>query len=507
MKNISLWKATAHDSFYPKLDADLHVDAVVIGAGITGLTTALQLSRSGLKTAVVEAWKVGDGTTGFSTGNLYTATDQHYHKIGAHFSDEVLKTVAEARSLALDFIRKFIEEQNIQCEYTSQPFYYYTEDDEHVSRVEKECEAMQKAGLMSQLTELTPLPFSVKKACMLPAQARFNPMQYVKELAAYVSGGEVFIFENTKMVSVDDKDPDGDEPSVVHCETGKIYARYVIMATHVPKGFDMTQTMLGPYRKYAIACRLSDGVYPHGVFWDTTPNSHHSTTSHKGAAGDFLIIIGGGHKTGQKEDNEEDYRQLENYARERYQIASIDYRWSAQHYRPADGLPFIGKSLDSHVYIATGYSTDGLIWGTAAGIHIAEMITNRARPNWAHAFNPARFTPLASARDFLKENINNVGYYIRDYILKSDFEKLSQLQTGEGELVELHGEKLAVYKGEDNRLSVLSPICPHMKCIVHWNKAEKTWDCPCHGSRFTCEGRCIEGPSIADLAQKEVRDI
>lgn len=506
MNTISLWKDTAHDSFYPQLNGEITVDAVIIGGGITGLTTALQLTRSNLKVAIVEAWKIGDGATGFSTGNLYAATDKYYHTIENKFNTEITKTIAEARTTAVNFIEKLIADHNFEVEFTKQPWYFYAERDEDIKKIENEADAMLRAGLDVNLVNEIPLPFKIKKAVLQANQARFNPMQYAKVLAQYLSGGNCLIFENTKMISYDLKDPDVNELSTVTCETGKIKAKYIIMATHTPKGFDIVQTMLAPYRSYAIAAKLTEPVYPKGVFWDTHPGYHHATTSHKGTKGEYLVVVGAGHKTGQREDNIQSFKELENYARERYPVASIEYTWSAQNYKPADGVPFIGKSPQSHIYIATGFSADGLTWGTAAGIHIANLIAGTASERWKEAFSPARFTPVASAEKFIMENVNTAKYYIRDYITKQDFEQLSHVEKGRGELVEMNGEKLAVYRNENDELTVLDPVCPHLKCLVHWNEAETTWDCPCHGSRFTKEGRVIEGPAIADLSKKKINE-
>jgi glycine/D-amino acid oxidase-like deaminating enzyme/nitrite reductase/ring-hydroxylating ferredoxin subunit len=503
MNTISLWKATAKDSSFPVLNGDISVDVAIIGGGITGITAAIQLNAAGLKTAVVDTFKVGESTTGYSTGNLYTATDQHYHKISAHFGDDILRAVASARQTGLDFIRDMILRHSIECEYTSQLWSYYTERPDHVHKIEQEYECMLRAGLTPTLVDSLHLPFPVKKAVVLEGQARFNPMQYIKALADYAAQQGVQIYENTKMLDVDDTSEDSKEPSLVQCENGNISARYVIEATHIPKGFYIVQAALGAYRSYAIAAKLKEeDAYPHGAYWDTNPDYHHSTTSHKGIDGQYLVIVGAGHKTGQKENNLTSFAQLEEYARNRYPVESVEYTWAAQHYRPADGLPSIGKSPFSNIYIATGFSADGLVWGSFAGLHIASQINGNANEEWNKAFNPSRFTPIASAKDVIKENVNNAVEMFKDYIAKSDFEKISEVQPGEGKLVEADGQKLAVYCNEDGEFTVLDAVCPHMKCIVHWNMAEQTWDCPCHGSRFSKEGRCLEGPAIADLAKK-----
>jgi Rieske Fe-S protein len=215
-----------------------------------------------------------------------------------------------------------------------------------------------------------------------------------------------------------------------------------------------------------------------------------------------IAIIGGHHKVGQTDNHEAYFSKLEKEARSRFDIASIEYKWSAQHYKPADGLPYIGESAEEGIYMATGFSTDGLTYGTLAAMILSDIIAGKENP-WAKTYDAKRFTPIASAKTFIKENMNVLGEYLKDYPGNTDVELFSQIKPGEGKIVEKKNEKWAVHRSENGELHAISAVCTHMECIVNWNNAEKTWDCPCHGSRFKTTGEVIEGPAFMPLEKKK----
>jgi nitrite reductase/ring-hydroxylating ferredoxin subunit len=290
---------------------------------------------------------------------------------------------------------------------------------------------------------------------------------------------------------------------VIRTAGGTIRAGKIILATHTPVGFHVVQTELGPYREYGIALTLEGGVVPDGIFWTLEKPMHHSIRTFSSGGVQYLLVIGEKHKVGQHDNDEDYWGKLEAWARQHFRVGSLAYTWSGQHYKPADGLPFIGQSgTNEDLYIATGFSTNGLLYGcVAARILVDEIL---GRPNeWASTFRANRFTPIKSAKDFVKENVNVAGEYL-DLLKRADVESLTDIPAGEGAIVELHGNKTAVHRRTDGTWCALSPICTHLGCVVHWNTHEKSWDCPCHGSRFNTEGEAIEGPAIRPLARKEL---
>lgn len=492
----SIWKDYSPNPVFLTLSGSIDVDVAIIGGGITGIMSAYVLSQSGKKVAVLESYEVGGGTTAFSTGNLYSMTDKRMHHIQSHFSIATLSMVLESRTAAINLIESLCLEYKIPCNFKRMPWYLYSETESEAQTVKKERKALVEAGLgVRDLTSLS-LPYNIYKAIKVENQAQFNPAAFVKSMAEIIQSKKCLIYAHTPMQEISEK-----SPFVITTPGGEVVANAVIMATHTPKGIYPVQTSLGPYREYALACTLKSGDYPEGIFWSTQAQHHISVRSFKTESKFYLLVIGESHKVGQAENDVDYFSRLEYVAREKFDIDTIDYKWSAQHYKPADGLPYIGESLESGIYIATGFSTDGLVYGTLSGMILSDLINGRENP-WARMYKPKRFTPVASAGKFLKENVNVAGEYLKDIFGKTGKHPILK---GEGKIVEHEGEKLAVFNDQTGQLHAVSAVCPHMKCIVNWNNLEKTWDCPCHGSRFKITGEIIEGPSLDPLKKKVLK--
>jgi glycine/D-amino acid oxidase-like deaminating enzyme/nitrite reductase/ring-hydroxylating ferredoxin subunit len=508
MHTQSFWEATTPNRpEFPALEGNLEVDVAIVGGGITGITTAMQLSNAGLKVAVLEARRVGGGTTGWSTGNLYVPVGPYLHSISKSRNETVMQTVAQARGAALDFIEQQTQQKNIDCHFSRRPWYFFTQDDKMVSTIEDEVEALNKAGFDAAF--VTEIPYftlpGLKRAAHLQNQARFHPLRYVLGLATSIAQSGCQIFEHTTVLDYEEKE----DHCLVKTNHGLVTCKQVVLATHIPIGIHSVQTVASPYRSYVVAVRLKNGQYPDAYFWHND-EKHHAITTHSTDSMelDMLMIAGNYHKTGQASHQEYQhyFNQLEDYARKHFDVASVEYRWSAQHYRSGDGVPYIGLTHKGakRTYIATGYYADGLIYGTVAGIELADMILKKAN-SWNEAFDATRGTNLATAGQFVKENLNVAAQYLKD-IPAGQVHHFKDIQPGEGKTMEVESEKLAVYRDEDNKLHVCSAVCTHMKCIVNWNNAERTWDCPCHGSRFMIDGSVIEGPAILNLERKQINE-
>jgi len=453
---------------------------------------------------VLEALRVGQGTTGYSTGNLYATVDRRLDRVRSKFDKETLKIVADSRSAAIDRIESLIAEHAIACDFRRVPFFHIAETADGEKALKDEFAACTEAGLRVSLggPQGVPLPFPVHSALRLEGQAQLNPLAYTCALAGATAAAGCRIHEGTKAISVDEEDGQ----CIVTTESGHtVRARHVLMATHSPKGIMFVQTLLGPYREYALAATLASGTYPPpGTFWTMTGEQRHSLRHYRNEAGeDFLLCLGEPHKVGQKPDDAESnvelFTRLETYLRERFDVASIAYRWGAQHYRSADGLPYIGpRDDDSHVHIATGFATDGLVYGTLAAMLVTDHIVGRDNP-WAHAYRFGRRTPIKSAAAWIKENANVAWQYLKDLPSNVDADHFADIGPGEGKTILVDGSKCAAFRDDNGALSVVSAVCTHMACIVAFNPGERTWDCPCHGSRFRTDGTVIEGPAINDL--------
>lgn len=478
----------------------LDVDVAIVGAGITGLTTAYLLAKSGKRVAVLEAMEVGKGTTGSSTGNLYTPVDERLYKVASKHDESVLQAVVSSRTEAVNFIEQRVQEFSIDCEFKRVPWYLFTTDSKQAQQIRQELEAVQKSGIAATGEVPADFPYNAEAVINIANQAQFNPLKYVQGLAAGIASDNCRIYENTKVLQVEDG-----EPCMVHTERGQVRTAKVVMATHSPKGVYAVHSAMEAYREYAIAVRLKGDLPASGTYWHLQQQHHYSVRPYSNGSGDFLLVLGEPHMVGHQEHNEENLRKVEEYARKHFDVESVAYRWAAQNYRPADLLPYIGSSpMQNNVYIATGFAADGLVWGTVAAQIIQDAILGKDNP-WAKTFDPKRFTPVASASKVIDENVHVVKHLVEDYLLPDDTVELREIKSGEAKTLELNDKKVAAYRDEQGELHVVSSVCTHMGCVVHWNSAEKSWDCPCHGSRFSVDGEVIEGPAYRNLANVDLK--
>jgi glycine/D-amino acid oxidase-like deaminating enzyme/nitrite reductase/ring-hydroxylating ferredoxin subunit len=500
MNRKSIWEGTAAEASFAPLARDVEVDVAIIGGGITGVTAAQMLCEAGKSVVVLEAHRMGQGTTGHSTGNLHVAVDEELHGIRTKWDDDVLRAVCTSRQTMIAHIERTVARYSIDCAFGRKAHTIFPTSESHTKSMQQEFEAAVAGGLEALITSDIPLPMSIGKGLRIEQQAQFQPASYVKQLAKALNSDRCRMHEETRAEEIDAKE------HVITTRGGRVRAEKIILATHTPVGFHVVQTALGPYREYGIAVRLKDGAsYPDGIFWTIETPMHHSIRSFTANGVRYLLVIGEKHKVGQHDNDEDYYAKLESYARQYFDVASVDYTWSGQHYKPADGLPYIGQSgTNDDLYIATGFSTDGLLYGCVAARILTDKIAGRAN-EWASIFEANRFNPVKSAKEFLKENADVAAQYL-DLIKRADVQSLDEIPAGEGRIVTLHGRKAAVHHRDDGSWCALSAICTHLGCLVHWNTHEKSWDCPCHGSRFDPNGDVIEGPAIAPLKRKEITE-
>lgn len=497
----SLWNHFSDTTNFPVLQEDLVADVVIIGGGITGICTGWLLAAQGKKVVIVEERKVGGGTSSHSTGNLYITIDRMLQALHRRYDPETVKKVVAARTAARDMIERSVRDYSIDCDYKKCRWILYAADEKHRKKIEKEYEVAKEAGIRVMEIEASGLPVSASAAIAIPDQAQFNPMRYVQGLAKSIEGNACRIYENTRATGIKEKK----DVCEVHTTGGTIRAQHVVHATHTPKGTMLVHTLLGPYREYGIACRLQGKIPPEGTYWGyQAQGEKFSFRTYQRDRNRFLLVIGKPHKVGQAKRNTTHIRALETFAREHFDVDDVVYRWGGQHYRPADLLPYIGrKSKHSRVWIATGYSTDGLVYGMLAAMIFADEmsgITNR----WAALFEATRHQPVKAATAFIRENANVAKQYLKNLPGVAETTSLDAIKPGEGKIIEMDGRKLAACRGKDNRLCVHSAVCTHLMCIVQWNHAEQTWDCPCHGSRFAVDGSVLEGPAYRPLPEIKI---
>jgi glycine/D-amino acid oxidase-like deaminating enzyme/nitrite reductase/ring-hydroxylating ferredoxin subunit len=500
-KNTSLWVASAPETDYPVLTPGVHVDVAVLGGGIAGLTTALLLKRDGAKVAVVEAGRVAGGVTAYTTAKVTSLHGIQYQSVESSFGEDGARAYAEANEAGLERVAQFVEELDIDCDFRRKPAFTYAEDEGDRGKIEREVEAAKRAGLQASYTEETDLPWPVAAAIRVDDQAEFHPRRYLLPLAEAIAGGGSHVFERTRALAV----AGGKERVRISTTRGELTADQVVVATHFPfldRGGYFAR--MHPERSYGLGFYVNSGAKPPQGMYLSTESPSHTVRSHPTANGEMVIAGGESHKTGQGGDTAERVARLERWARERFDVRSIEYRWSTQDNMPVDGVPFIGRlaPFQKRIWVATGFMKWGLTNGTAAGMILTDLIGGRDNP-WAGLFDSTRFKPFASARELVKENANVGVHFVGDHLGRPDVRSAEELEPGQAGIMRRGAGKVAAFREEDGTLHAVSAVCTHFGCQVKWNEAERSWDCPCHGSRFDFRGRLLQGPAVKDLERKQ----
>ncbi|MCU1373607.1 MAG: FAD-dependent oxidoreductase [Actinomycetia bacterium] len=491
-RNASLWVRTTGGAPWPVLSEDATTDVVVVGAGITGLTTARLLAARGVAVTVVEAGELCAGATGYTTAKVSSLHGLVYGELADRFGDERAAAYGAANQAAVAEVRRLVEADGIACELEAADAFTWTEQPGRMAAVAKEAAVAARLGLPADHTTETALPFPVLGAVRFRDQAQLHPRKYCLGLAEAAARQGAVIHEHTRALDVEESSGG----CTVTTDRGTIRAGHVVLATHLPfpaRGAYFARAY--PTRSYCIAAKAEA---PEGMYL----SADEPTRSVRGAAGGWLIIGGEGHKVGHDDDTRRRYQALEGWAAERFGITAVEHRWSAQDHRTADGLPYVGR-LDPfahRVFVATGFRKWGMTNGTAAAMILADAVTGTEHP-WAWVFDSTRFELARSARTFVRENAVVATRFVGDKVATLRRPKADDLGEGEGGIVDLDGHKVAAYRGPDG-LHCVSARCTHLGCEVRFNTAEATWDCPCHGSRFDVEGRVLEGPAVRDLERQ-----
>ncbi|MES2388890.1 MAG: FAD-dependent oxidoreductase [Bacteroidota bacterium] len=493
MENKIIWAEGLSKPAFEPLKEDLEIDYLVVGGGITGLTLALKLRRKGLRVALVEAREIAAGDTGVSTGFVTVSVDAGYAHTASKIGEYEAKALAESTQMALRELRTLLLTEDINAGEETLSAYYFGEQTTDAAEISEEYRASVKYGLDCKIGACD-LPFFTSGALEYPDQLAINPVQYAYSIAALLQRLHVPVYENTRIT--DWRESNGK----VYLEAGKvrIEAKKVAFATHVPPGFSTTQLMAYPYRSYVMGFSINTHV-PKCMFFDTADPYHYiRSVEHQGKT--LLICGGADHKTGQANEIQS-FRDIETYIRNRFDVREIKYKWSGQYYRSADGLPVIGPSSEN-IYIATAFDGDGLTYGIMAACILAEQLSGAAYA-YEDIFAPGRSNLRAGLTTALKENINVAWHFVKDRLSVPEGRE-NEIPAGEGRLMKIDDHTLAVYRRPDGEFIALSPKCSHLGCTVQWNNAEKTWDCPCHGGRYSCEGKVLEGPPLKNLEKAKL---
>ena len=508
-ETISFWERTADKFYTAPLSEDITAQVCVIGAGIAGVTTAYLLAREGRDVVLIDDGPVGGGMTGRTTAHLVNALDDRYFEIEKILGEECSRLYAESHTAAIDRVEAIVGNEKIDCHFERVDGYLFVPPGGSVTDLKDELEALHRAGLtaVERIDKVPAGRFNTDGVLRFPRQAQFHPLRYLNGVARAIVDLGGRIFTGTRVIKVED----GDQVKMETANGHTIIARAGVVATNCPINDRLViHSKQAPYATYVIGMRVTREV-EHALCWDTAltaedekqklgPVPYHYVRFARDEEGEVLIVGGEDHKTGQAEDFEQRFAKLERWTREHFPfVGEITDRWSGQVMEPVDGVAYIGRNPgDKNVYVVTGDSGNGMTHGTIAGMLIVDLICDRENP-WARLYDPARKTlkPIVVA-DYVAENAN-VAAQFRDYITPGGTASADEIKPGDGAILREGSKKIAAYRDENGSLHKFSAVCPHLRCVVRWDGCEKTWDCPCHGSRFDALGRVLNGPAISDL--------
>ncbi len=494
------WMSSTPPSNYPALDKDIKADAVIIGGGIVGITLGYLLKKEGLRVAIIEAGHIVQGATGHTTAKITSQHDLVYDKLIKQHGKEKAQQYAEANEYAIKFIEELVGDKKIDCDFSKESAFVYTQSDEYIQKIKNEVDAAASLGNKASFAEKLPLPFDIKAAVRFDNQAQFHPRKYLLELAKDIPGDNSFIFEQSRAV----KFHEGNSATVITENGHRVTAENMIIASHFPAygGNGYYFARMYPERSYAIGLKVKE-KFPGGMYI-TAEQPARSLRYTPYQDGELIIVGGEHHKTGQGPNTNIHYENLISFASDIYEVIDIPFRWSTQDYTTLDDVPYVGNitANSSNIYIATGFKKWGMSNGTASAILIKDLIVKGESP-WVPVYEPSRFKADPMIKNFATTNVDVAKHLIGDKL--KPLPKDIDIALGEAKVVAHDGKKVGLYKDKNGKIHVVEPVCTHMGCDLSWNAAELSWDCPCHGSRFTYEGDIIEGPALKSLRTDDLR--
>lgn len=480
---------------FPPLANDIQVDVCIIGGGITGVTTAYLLAKQGLRVCILEKDKIAHHTTGNTTGKITSQHDLFYHYLTTTFSSDFAKGYLEANENAISQIEQIVEKEQIACDFERQDNYVFTNSEQEVASIKHEVLAVNNLGFPAEFVDSISLPMDCLAGIKFPHQAQFHPLKYVAGLCDVILQNSGQIYEASKVYDVK---KEGDS-YLTYTKDHTVTSTYVVLACHYPilnaPGF----YFLKMYQEasYLIGIETKDPLFEGMYINAETPTLSFRTAVHDGKR--ILFIGGSNHKVGTKEDITDSYSYLENIAKSLYPDASIRYRWQTQDCVSLDKIPYIGEfsTMTPNMYVATGFKKWGMTTSHVAASLLTDKILGKENP-YESIFLSTRFKPIKNGTEFTNMLKQTTESLILDKF-KVPAETLSSIEKDEGKIIEFENTKIGVYRDREGKYYALRPICSHLGCELSWNALEKTWDCPCHGSRFSYTGKSLYTPSIKDI--------
>lgn len=492
----SLWQSSSEFVARP-ITLSSSYDVVIVGGGMTGVTTALLLQKAGKKCLLLEAFNLGFGTTGGTTAHLNTLLDTPYYTISKNFGEGASKIVAKAATEAIKLIETNIAHYNIECEFKTTVAYLYAQDKKESDELEDICKSGKDAGVEMDFISTMPLSVPYVKVLKVEGQAKFHPLKYLFSLASNFEELGGHILTGCKV----EEAKHNDHSITVQTTNGSIYTTKIIYATHIPPGINLLHLRCAPWRSYAMAIKLENEQYPSGLIYDMK-DPYHFFRSQLIDGEPYLIAGGKDHKTGDEKNTKMCLTKLLAHVKSIFPVKEVTHEWSSQYFESSDGLPYIGvlPGKNDSFYVATGFGGNGMIYSHVAAKELTSLITNQ-HSLFDNLFSPSRVKPVAGFANFIDHNKDVVKHFIGKYFGVDQLDELAGLAPGDGKVVKINSAHVAVSKDLNGKVHAVSAVCTHMKCDVAWNDTEQSWDCPCHGARYSREGKVITGPACYDLEE------
>jgi len=496
--STSIWMETAQLPHFSSLPGNIDTDVCVIGGGIAGLTAAYLLLKEGKAVVLIDAGEIGGGETGRTTAHFFPP-DERYFKIEGMFDSRAAELIADSYRKATDLIESIVRRENIDCEFERLDGYLFSLTSEGYPDLDKELAAARRAGVEVEKVEQIPgLSFYTGPSLRFANQAQFHPLKYLSGLTKAIMQNGGVIYTHTRALSIEGNDAS----QVVTTSGGKIGAKAVVVATNTPfNNRVVMHTKQAGYRTYVVGLSIPKGSVPRILLWDTGDPYYYVRLRipDKNSEDELLIVGGADHKVGQEDHPERHYDEVEAWARTRYPMAGkVVFKWSGEVMEPTDGVAYLGRNPmdDKNVYLITGDSGNGMTHCTAGAMLVTDLIMGRSNP-WTEIYNPARKVTHGISQ-FIKEQANTLSQY-RDWFTNGEVDSIHEIAAGQGAIMREGEKKFAIYRDDAGEMHALSAVCTHLGCLVAWNSAEKSWDCPCHGSRFDVHGRVLHGPAAKPL--------
>lgn len=492
----SYWIASTKQTNYPALNKDISVDVAIIGGGMAGVSTAYRLSKEKLKVAILESGKILESTSAYTTAKITSQHNLIYSKLIDKMGKDLAQQYATANENAIMEIKKMADENRIACDYLPQSAFIYTQNDKYVKQIEDEVKAAASLGINASYVNDIPLSLPIKAGVKFDNQAQFHPRKFLIPLAQKANSNGVEIYEQSRAIQIDEEN---NKYVITTLQGKKVTADKVVIASHYPfyNKHGMYYARIYAERSYVIGIHAKE-KYQSGMYI-SAEDPPRSLRAQNTKDVELILVVGENHKTGQGVDTIKHYGALVDFASDSFTIESIPYRWSTQDCMTLDGIPYVGHytSDTPNLYVATGFGKWGMTNSIASSIILRDLIIEGKSP-WQEVYNPSRKTIIPSAKNLIVQGVNVATELVSGKLSKGS--KEIDLKAGEAQIVQVDDKRAGAYRDESGKLYLVNTTCTHMGCELNWNSAEKSWDCPCHGSRFDFEGKVLEGPATKDLS-------